>query len=91
MAGVPYEGTEGEEAGEWLDSVTKFEEEIRERVAELLQARMDRWNNSHLDAPVYLLGHMVWYRHPVEPKLGWSTPSEGERGRVQLPVVDGAT
>ena len=66
MAGVPYEGTEGAEAGEWFDGVTKFEEEIRERVAELRQARMDLWNNSHLDAPVYLLGDMVWYRHPVE-------------------------
>ena len=35
-------------------------------MAELRQARMDLWNNSHLDAPVYLLGDMVWYRHPVE-------------------------
>ena len=58
MAGVPYEGTEGAEAGEWFDGVTKLEEEIRERVAELRQARMDLWNNSHLDAPVYLLGDM---------------------------------
>ena len=24
MAGVPYEGTEGAEAGEWFDGVTKF-------------------------------------------------------------------
>ena len=29
MAGVPYEGTAGAEAGEWFDGVTKFEEEIR--------------------------------------------------------------
>ena len=41
MAGVPYEGTEGAEAGEWFDGVTKFEKEIRERVADLRQARMD--------------------------------------------------
>ena len=41
MAGVPYEGTEGAEAGEWFDGVTKFEEEMRERVADLRPARMD--------------------------------------------------
>ena len=96
MAGIPYEGTEGAEAGEWFDGVTKFEEEIRERVADLRQARMDLWNNSHLDAAVYLLGDMVWYRNPVERRAAlrpnWVGPHrvEGERGRVQLPVVDGA-
>ena len=45
MAGVPYEGTEVAEAGEWFDGVTKFEVEIRERVEDLRQARMDLWNN----------------------------------------------
>ena len=59
MAGVPYEGTEGAEAAEWFDGVTKFEKEIRERGAELSQARMALWNNSHLDAPVYLWG--TWF------------------------------
>ena len=66
MAGVPYEGPEGAGAGEWFDCVTKFEEEIRERVANLRQARMDLWDKSHLDAPVYSLGDMVGYRHQVE-------------------------
>ena len=61
---MPYEGTEGAEAGEWFERVGKLEAEIRERVADLRRARMALWNDSHADVPVYTLGEMVWYRHP---------------------------
>ena len=96
MAGIPYEGTEGAEAGEWFDGVTKFEEEIRERVAELRQARMDLWKQLAFGRTgVPSGGHGLvptsgGAERRFAPKLGWSTPSEGERGRVQLPVVEGA-
>ena len=66
LAGVPSEGTEGAEAGEWFDRVGKLEAEIRERVADLRRARMALWNDSQTDVPVYTLGEMVWYRHPAE-------------------------
>ena len=66
LAGVPYEGTEGAEAGEWFDRVGKLKAEIGERVADLRRARMALWNDSHADPPVYALGEMAWYRHPAE-------------------------
>ena len=66
MAGVPYEGTEGAEAGEWFDRVGKFKAEIGKRVADLRRARMALWNESHAEAAVYTLGDMAWYRYPAE-------------------------
>ena len=66
MAGVPYEGTERAEAGEWFDRVRKFEAKVRERVADLRRARTALWNDSHAEAPVYTLGYMAWCRQPAE-------------------------
>ena len=97
MAGVPYEGTEGAEAGEWFDCVTKFEQEIRGEgggLAPGTHGPVEQLAFGRTSVPFG--GHgLVPTAGGAEccfaPKLGGSTSGGGERGRGQLPFVDGAT
>ena len=81
LAGVPYAGTLGKEAEDWVKEMADREKEVGEKTLAIRQQRVDRWNKRHREAPVYGPDKgRVRYRHPpnrsstLDP--GWAGPWE---------------